>query len=85
MVPMSDALRAELEQARADLRAHLASVEYAYAMGASRNGGGEHPVHWAVRARADELAQRVNHLAARLAEHSVDPDDHAGPTDDEAA
>jgi hypothetical protein len=64
-------LRAELVEADAALRAHMASWEYAFAMGSSRDGGSEHPHHWATRARTDELLARRRALAARLAEHDA--------------
>jgi len=44
-------LRVELEQATAELKAHMASWEYAFAMGGGRN----HPVHQQTRARTEEL------------------------------
>lgn len=69
MAPVLDHLQAELDRARAELRAHMASWEYAFAMGSSRDGASEHPLHWATRARTEELAARVRHLTARLAEH----------------
>ena len=62
-------LRAELAAAEAELRIHLASWEYAFAMGQSCHGGSEHPVHWATRARTDELLGCCRDLRARLAEH----------------
>lgn len=63
-----DDLRSELEQARAELSAHMASWEYAFAMGSSRHGGGEHPTYWLTRARTDELRARCRELEARIAE-----------------
>jgi hypothetical protein len=68
---MRDALKAELERARTELRAHMESWEYAFAMGSSRDGASEHPQHWATRARTEELAARVRNLTARLAEHDA--------------
>jgi hypothetical protein len=65
---MLDHLRAELDAANAQLRAHMASWEYAFAMGASHHGASEHPVHWATRARTEELEARCRALRARLAE-----------------
>ena len=65
-----DRLRAELAEADRELRAHMASWEYAFAMAAGPDG--EHPTHWATRARTDELVARRRALAARLAEHSGD-------------
>ncbi len=68
---MIDRLKAELAEADAALKAHMASWEYAFAMGASRDGGSEHPKHTATRARTAELAIRVKDLRARLAEHEL--------------
>ena len=39
-----DRLEAELAEAIAELRAHMASWAYAYAMAGGANGGREHPV-----------------------------------------
>jgi hypothetical protein len=66
---MRDRLEAELVEARAALRAHKASWEYAFAMAGGCHGGGEHPTHRATRARTEELARRCRDLEARLAEH----------------
>jgi hypothetical protein len=62
-------LGAQLEDAVAALKAHMASWEYAYAMAAGPDG--EHPVHWRTRARTEELRTRVSDLRARLAEHDA--------------
>jgi len=62
-------LRAEFAEATAELKAHMSSWEYAFAMGQSCHGGSEHPVHWATRARTDELLGRCRDLRERLAEH----------------
>jgi hypothetical protein len=52
----------DLDALRAELKAPLASWEYAFAMG--RGGSvGDHPQHRAVR-------QRAAHLRARIAEHT---------------
>ena len=48
---LPERLRAELEQATAELKAHMASWEYAFAMGGGRDGGRNHPVHQQTRAR----------------------------------
>jgi hypothetical protein len=64
-------LERELTQATAELKAHMASWEYAFAMGSSRDGGREHPVHWATRARTEELMARCRELRAQLAEHEA--------------
>jgi hypothetical protein len=66
---MRDRLEAELVEARAALRTHKASWEYAFAMAGGCHGGGEHPTHRATRARTKELARRCRDLEARLAEH----------------
>jgi hypothetical protein len=66
-----DRLQAELAEADAALKAHLASWEYAFAMGSSRDGASEHPRHAATRAQTAELTVRVKDLRARLAEHQL--------------
>jgi hypothetical protein len=68
---MRDRLKAELAEAEAALTAHMASWEYAFAMGSSRDGASEHPVHAATRARTAELTRRCRDLRARLAEHEL--------------
>jgi hypothetical protein len=55
----------------AELKAHMATWEYAFAMGGGCHGGREHPVHWATRARTEELAARCRDLRAQLAEHQL--------------
>jgi hypothetical protein len=49
----------------------MASWEYAFAMGSSRGGGREHPLHWATRARTEELMARCRELRAQLAEYEA--------------
>ena len=66
-----DHLQAELDQAEADLKAHMASWEYAFAMGGGRDGAGNHPVHQRTRARTAELVRRCRDLKAQLAEHQL--------------
>jgi hypothetical protein len=61
-----DRLRAELEQASAELAAHLASWEYAFAMGARCHGGQDHPAHRETRERTVRLRARRDELRARL-------------------
>ncbi|MFZ1993126.1 MAG: hypothetical protein WAU75_03380 [Solirubrobacteraceae bacterium] len=68
---MIDRLQVELAEADAALKAHLASWEYAFAMGSSRDGASGHPTHAATRARTAELTVRVKDLRARLAEHQL--------------
>jgi hypothetical protein len=64
-------LKNELMAAEAELRAHMASWEYAFAMGSSRDGASNHPVHRATRERTELLVGRCRDLRARLAEHDV--------------
>ena len=68
---LPERLRAELEQATAELKAHMASWEYAFAMGGGRDGGRNHPVHQQTRARTEQLQSRCRDLKARLAEHEL--------------
>jgi hypothetical protein len=65
---VTDRLRQELDEATQALKAHMASWEYAYAYGATSN---DHPRHAAVRARTQELRERVKDLQAQLAEHEL--------------
>jgi hypothetical protein len=64
-------LKADLAEAEAALKAHMASWEYAFAMGSSRDGAAEHSKHAATRARTAELTTRCKDLRARLAEHEL--------------
>jgi hypothetical protein len=64
-------LRTELAAAEAELRDHMATWEYAFAMGSSQDGAGNHPLHRQTRERTEELAIRCRNLRARLAEHQV--------------
>jgi hypothetical protein len=68
---MTERLRAELDAANAELKAHMAGWEYAYAMAAGPNGGGDHPVHERTRRRTEALQRRCAELRARLAEHEL--------------
>lgn len=68
---MLETLRSELAAAEAELRAHMASWEYAFAMGSSRDGGGNHPIHQKTHQRTEMLLRRCRDLRARLAEHDV--------------
>ena len=68
---MHDQLKEELAAASAELKAHMASWEYAFAMGSSRDGGQNHPVHAATRARTEELQARYRDLRALLSEHEL--------------
>jgi hypothetical protein len=62
-------LRAELEEATAMLREHLASWPYAFAMAGGCHGGAEHPTLRAVRDEVQRLRTRCGDLEARIAEH----------------
>jgi hypothetical protein len=68
---MTERLRDELDAATKELKAHMASWEYAYAHAGGPNGGADHPVHARTRERTAELQRRVRDLRARLAEHEV--------------
>jgi hypothetical protein len=68
---MHEGLRAELAAANAELRAHMASWEYAFAMGSGRHGGLDHPQHVATRARTEQLLARCRDLRALLSEHEL--------------
>jgi hypothetical protein len=68
---MTARLQAELAEATAELKAHMASWAYAYAMAAGANGGREHPAHWETRRRTELLEARCRDLRARLAEHEL--------------
>jgi hypothetical protein len=63
-----DELQAELDEATAQLRAHLESWPYAFAMAGSCHGGREHPALCAVREENDRLRARCRDLRARIAE-----------------
>lgn len=64
-------LRAELGDAEAALHAHMASWEYAFAMGSNRDGASNHPMHRETRELTDTLVTRCRDLRARLAEHEL--------------
>jgi hypothetical protein len=68
---VTERLKAELETATAELKAHLASWEYAFAMAGGAYGGREHPVHVETRRRTERLEARCRDLRARLAEHEL--------------
>ena len=70
-MPTADQLRAQLAEATRELREHMASWDYAFAMGSSRHGASEHPRHWETRARTERLRARKADLEARLAEHEL--------------
>jgi hypothetical protein len=64
-------LKSELAAAEAELQAHMASWEYAFAMGSRADGGSGHPKHRETRARTERLVIRCRDLRARVAEHDV--------------
>jgi hypothetical protein len=64
-------LKTELAAAEAELRAHMASWEYAFAMGSSRDGAGQHPLHRKTHERTEMLVGRCRDLRARVAEHET--------------
>ena len=66
-----ETLRSQLAAAEAELRAHMASWDYAFAMGSSRDGASNHPRHRETREHTDVLAGRCRDLRARIAEHDV--------------
>jgi hypothetical protein len=68
---MTEGLKAELELATEELKAHMASWEYAFAMAASSHGGRDHPTHQKTRRRTEALQRRCRDLRARLAEHEL--------------
>jgi hypothetical protein len=68
---MTERLRAELEAATAELKSHMASWEYAFAMAGGAYGGREHPTHVETRKRTERLQARCRDLRAQLAEHEL--------------
>jgi hypothetical protein len=68
---VTERLRQELDEARHELKEHMASWAYAFANGGGPNSGRDHPVHAATRERTAELQNRVRDLKARLAEHEL--------------
>jgi hypothetical protein len=63
-----DQLRAALANADAELKSHMASWKYAFAMGGIRDGSSDHPLHWETRAETERLLARCADLRARLSE-----------------
>ncbi len=66
-----DLVKSELATVEAELRAHMASWEYAFAMGSSVDGGRDHPKHQQTREHTEQLLIRRRDLRARLAEHEL--------------
>ncbi len=71
MADVLELLTSELAAAEAELRAHMASWEYAFAMGSGADGGNDHPKHRETRERTERLVIRCRDLRARVAEHAV--------------
>jgi hypothetical protein len=69
--PTHENLLAELAEAKARLRAHMATWEYAFAMASGCHGGRNHPAHVETHARTERLAARCRELHTRLAEHQL--------------
>jgi hypothetical protein len=69
--PVQRRLRAEFDSATAELKAHMASWEYAFAMGSGREVGRGHPRQVETHARTAELTRRCRDLRARLAEYEL--------------
>jgi hypothetical protein len=63
---MRQHLEALLSEATAALTAHMATWEYAFAMGANAHGAANHPRHRQTRAKAERLRARCRELQARL-------------------
>ena len=63
---MREHLEAQLNDATAALTAHMATWEYAFAMGANSHGAANHPRHRQTRAQTERLAARCRELQARL-------------------
>jgi hypothetical protein len=68
---MRQRLQAQLAHASAELSAHMASWEYAFAMAGGCHGGRDHPLHWETRARTEQLSARCRELRAQLAEFEL--------------
>ena len=69
---MTEQLREQLEAATRELKTHMASWEYAFAMAATSHGGGDHPPHARTRRRTEALQRRCRDLRAQMAEHELD-------------
>ncbi len=72
-MPMTlEALKSELAEASAELKAHKATWQYAFANAGGCHGGRDHPAHWLTQAETERLTARYRDLRARLAEHEVE-------------
>jgi hypothetical protein len=70
-MPTLPDLKTDLAAATAELKAHMASWEYAFAMGSRDHGGENHPMHSQTRARTEQLRTRCRDLRAQVAEHEL--------------
>jgi hypothetical protein len=68
---MRETVQAELAKATGELKAHMATWEYAFAMAAGCDGSHNHSMHRETRARTERLAARCRELRARLGEHEL--------------
>jgi hypothetical protein len=68
---MRERLQTQLAHATAELKAPLASWEYAFAMAGGCHGGRDHPLHWKTHARTEQLTARCRELRAQLAEFEL--------------
>jgi hypothetical protein len=68
---MHERLKAELAAASAELKVHMASWEYAFAMGGGCHGGLNHPLLAETRACTEVLTSRYRDARARLGEHEL--------------
>ena len=68
---VTERLKAELDVATAELRAHMAGWEFAFAMAGGAYGGREHPAHVETRKLTERLQARCRDLQAALAEHEL--------------
>jgi hypothetical protein len=68
---MRERLQTQLAKATAELKAHMASWEYAFAMAGGCHGGRDHPLHWETHARTERLTARCRELRAQLAEFEL--------------
>ena len=68
---MRETVQAELAKATGELKAHMATWEYAFAMAAGCDAGHNHPMHRETRARTERLEARCHELRARLAEREL--------------
>jgi hypothetical protein len=69
--PADNKIHADLIDAQAALRRHMASWEYAFAMGSSCHGATAHPQLRNVRAKTERLRRRCHDLEALLAEYRL--------------